>query len=259
MDPNRKNTVLFVCAENYEQSRFAEVLFNAEAKKRDLHWHASSKGFAVAAGTEQKSSMSASAVEALQALGCGNSINADRPPTPVAVEDIIAADLSVAILLKEQAPAIKDYLTKLTRSVEFWELQSEEDLILRIRTEVNNLLIKLIIKSGKRPGAQSSISLNQVHAPKTTDSGAKPGGGSVSAAAVRVSLEKKGRRGKQVTTVTGLPLLEDALVTLGGQLKQTCGSGGTVKDGVIEVQGDHVKRLLAELEKRGYKPKRKGG
>ncbi len=76
---------------------------------------------------------------------------------------------------------------------------------------------------------------------------------------VRVQLESKGRAGKGVTVVKGLPLAADALAALGKQLKTTCGSGGTVKDGVIEVQGDHVERVMAELKKLGYGVKRSGG
>jgi translation initiation factor 1 len=76
---------------------------------------------------------------------------------------------------------------------------------------------------------------------------------------VRVQRETKGRGGKSVTLVRGLALDADALATLGKQLKTACGSGGTVKDGVIEVQGDHVATLLVALEKRGYRVKRVGG
>ncbi len=78
---------------------------------------------------------------------------------------------------------------------------------------------------------------------------------------VRVSLDTKGRKGKGVTVVKGLPLAPDALEALGKQLKAACGSGGTVKDGCIEVQGDHVEKVLAWLAARpeGWKPKRAGG
>jgi translation initiation factor 1 len=76
---------------------------------------------------------------------------------------------------------------------------------------------------------------------------------------VRVQRETKGRGGKSVTLVRGLALDADALTALAKQLKAACGSGGTVKDGVIEVQGDHVVTLMAALQKRGYKVKRAGG
>jgi translation initiation factor 1 len=75
----------------------------------------------------------------------------------------------------------------------------------------------------------------------------------------RVERETKGRGGKSVTLVRGLGLDAMALAALGKQLKATCGSGGTVKDGVIEVQGDHVVTVMAALQKRGHKVKRVGG
>lgn len=76
---------------------------------------------------------------------------------------------------------------------------------------------------------------------------------------VRVSRETKGRGGKAVTVVRGLQLQPPALAALAKQLKATCGSGGTLKDGVIEVQGDHVDRLLGVLQAQGYWVKRVGG
>ena len=76
---------------------------------------------------------------------------------------------------------------------------------------------------------------------------------------VRVGRETKGRKGKGVTVITGLPLDAKKLNRLAKQLKQRCGAGGTVKDGVIEIQGDHRDMLLAELEKLGYPAKRSGG
>jgi translation initiation factor 1 len=76
---------------------------------------------------------------------------------------------------------------------------------------------------------------------------------------VRVRREVKGRRGKTVTTISGLPLPEDALRELAGELKRRCGSGGSAKSGVIEIQGDHRDTLIPDLEARGYTVKRAGG
>ncbi len=76
---------------------------------------------------------------------------------------------------------------------------------------------------------------------------------------VRVRREVKGRRGKTVTTVSGVPLATDGLRALAGDLKRRCGSGGSVVEGVIEIQGDHRDTLVAELEQRGYTVKRAGG
>lgn len=76
---------------------------------------------------------------------------------------------------------------------------------------------------------------------------------------VRVGRETKGRRGKGVTTISGVPLDEAGLLELGKELKKRSGSGGTVKEGVIEVQGDHRDVLIEELKKRGWQVKRCGG
>lgn len=76
---------------------------------------------------------------------------------------------------------------------------------------------------------------------------------------VRVSCETKGRGGKSVTVIRGLPLDVPALAQLGKQLRAACGSGGTAKDGVVEVQGDHGVLVIAWLEKQGWTVKRAGG
>ena len=76
---------------------------------------------------------------------------------------------------------------------------------------------------------------------------------------VRVSRETKGRGGKAVTLVRGVPLDEAALAALGQRLRRACGAGGTVKDSVIEVQGDHADRLVEALKAEGYVVKRAGG
>ena len=76
---------------------------------------------------------------------------------------------------------------------------------------------------------------------------------------VRVSLDTKGRKGKGVTVIKGVPLDAAALAALGKQLKANCGSGGTTKDGVIEIQGDHRDTVIAALQKKGMTVKRAGG
>ncbi len=76
---------------------------------------------------------------------------------------------------------------------------------------------------------------------------------------VRVGRETKGRKGSGVTTVKGLLLAPDQLRTLAGQLKKKCGAGGAVKDGVIEIQGEHRDLAEATLRQLGYIVKRTGG
>ena len=76
---------------------------------------------------------------------------------------------------------------------------------------------------------------------------------------MRVSRETKGRGGKVVTVVKGLLLEAVGLAELGKQLKTACGSGGSVKDGVIEIQGDHCDRVVQLIKTQGYTVKRAGG
>ena len=76
---------------------------------------------------------------------------------------------------------------------------------------------------------------------------------------VRVRREVKGRRGKTVTAISGIPLPEDELRALAGDLKRRCGTGGSAKDGVIEIQGDHREALVGFLRERGYTVKLAGG
>jgi len=76
---------------------------------------------------------------------------------------------------------------------------------------------------------------------------------------VRVRREVKGRGGKTVTVISGLSLDGEALKELAGELKRRCGSGGTVKDGIIEIQGEHLTLMVTDLQQRGYTVKRAGG
>jgi translation initiation factor 1 len=76
---------------------------------------------------------------------------------------------------------------------------------------------------------------------------------------VRVQRTKTGKGGKLVTAITGLEAPDAELKALLKQLKAAAGTGGTVKDGVIELQGDQVAPALAALEKAGYRPKQAGG
>ncbi len=77
--------------------------------------------------------------------------------------------------------------------------------------------------------------------------------------AVRVSRETKGRKGKCITLITGLPVGSDKLLELARLFKRKCGSGGTVRDGIVEIQGDQRDLLVRELIALGYGAKKAGG
>ncbi len=76
---------------------------------------------------------------------------------------------------------------------------------------------------------------------------------------VRIGRQTKGRKGKGVTIITGLPLSPNDLKDVAKKCKQLCGSGGTVKNGVIEIQGEHRDKLVKHFESQGYTVKRSGG
>jgi translation initiation factor 1 len=103
-----------------------------------------------------------------------------------------------------------------------------------------------------QPHAQCTCSKNPPAAGKAA---ARPKGDGI----VRVGRETKGRRGKGVTIISGLPLSAEELRELATQLKNRCGTGGTVKEDCIEIQGDHRETAILELQRLGYQVKRTGG
>ena len=96
--------------------------------------------------------------------------------------------------------------------------------------------------------------------PKSVTTGLNPGTrGSAGPPRVRVGREVAGRSGKGVSVISGLPLAGAELESLATRLKKLCGAGGGVRDGLIEIQGEHRARLVAELLKLGYEAKQSGG
>ncbi len=89
---------------------------------------------------------------------------------------------------------------------------------------------------------------------RTARSSVLPGDG-----VVRVGRETKGRKGKGMTLISGVPLPPEELKKLAQELKKKCGTGGTLKDGVIEIQGDHRDGLIDLLKAKGWTVKRSGG
>ena len=127
--------------------------------------------------------------------------------------------------------------------VEHWQIPDGADAAPAIDRQVSALIARLL---GGRTVAEPPPATARKEPPKKVHT-------------VRVGRETAGRHGKGVTTVFDLPMNEDAMKELATTLKQKCGTGGTVKDGRIEIQGDHRDRITAELERLGYKVKRSGG
>ncbi|HEX6986052.1 MAG TPA: hypothetical protein VF170_11790 [Planctomycetaceae bacterium] len=235
--------VLFLGTANHDRSRVAEVLFNAAARKIGLAWTAVSRGLTVEAD-RKKGPMAAASVKALQARGLRDDDYA-RAPVPVAEADLERAALVVALDRAEHEPLVRERFPARAGKIDYWQIAPGANALPAIEREVSNLIARLL---GGRPSDDVAPSPEHTTGPAAT----KP-------ATVRVGRETKGRKGKGVTTISDLPLDDDALRELATLLKGRCGTGGTVRDGRIEIQGDQRDRLTVELEKLGYRVKRVGG
>jgi predicted translation initiation factor SUI1 len=251
MKQRQENTVLFLCTGNYYRSRFAEALFNSVAGKMGLPWRASSRGLALERGVSNVGPMEVSAVTALETRGLRAVAEFGRFPIQATVGDFQAAHWIVALKEAEHLPLLKERFPGWAEKVEFWHVDDGPEVLDLIEREVMDLAARLIgggrMRVSDPPEIAAEAAVSKKELPKT----ATP--------VVRLGRETKGRRGKGVTTVSDVPLDEAALLELATTLKQRCGTGGTVKDGVIEIQGDQRDRLAAVLEGMGYRVKRVGG
>jgi translation initiation factor 1 len=161
--------------------------------------------------------------------------------------DLEGADWIVALDEAEDLPRIEARFPGWATRIESWQVD-DPLAVEAIEREVIDLTARLIGGGRKRQPTAP-----EAEAPAPPVKATKP------AAVVRVGRETKGRRGKGVTIVSDVPLDEAGLMELAARLKQRCGTGGTVKDGRIEIQGDQRDRLAAELESLGYRVKRVGG
>jgi protein-tyrosine phosphatase len=249
MAQRSEKTVLFLCTGNYYRSRFAEALFNSVAGKMGLPWRASSRGLALERGVNNVGPMAASAVKALEAMGVRAGDAITRMPAQVTTDDLDGAALIVALKHAEHLPLLRERFPAWAEKVEFWHVDDAPEVLGLIEQEVMGLVAR-ILGGGQR---QESMPTEAAQAsPPVKEPAKKP-------VTLKVGRETAGRRGKGVTTVFDLPLDDDGVRELAALLKQRCGTGGTVKDGRIEIQGDQRERIVAELERLGYKVKRVGG
>ena len=162
-----------------------------------------------------------------------------RDPGEVSAADVAAAVRVVSLGRAEHEPVLRARFPDRAAAVEYWQVAAGDAAALE--TEVFGLVTRLL---GGR-----------MEAPDVPPAPEPP----KKVLTARVGRETAGRKGKGVTTVSGLPLSEAELLDLAAKLKQRCGTGGTVKDGRIEIQGDNRDRVIAELERLGFKTKRAGG
>jgi len=241
-------TVLFLCTGNYYRSRFAEVLFNSVAGKMGLTWRASSRGLALERGANNVGPMAVPALTALEALGVRAADAMSRSPAQVTVEDLVSADRVIALKQAEHLPLLQERFPSWAEKVEFWQVDDAAEALALIEQEVMKLVARLLVGGVRQVSDATEAPVGLANKPPTKK-----------AVMLKVGRETAGRRGKGVTTVFDTPLDETGLKELAALLKQRCGTGGTVKEGRIEIQGDQRKRIVAELEKLGYKVKRVGG
>jgi translation initiation factor 1 len=189
--------------------------------------------------------MAVSAVEALEAPGVRTVDAVACLRMQATVDDFALADWIVALKQAEHLPLLQERFPAWVEKVEFWHVDAPEVLGL-IEQQVMRLVAR-IMGGGERQAVSDAPELpaNKEPTKKTLT--------------VKVGRETAGRRAKGVTTVFDLLLDETGLRELAATLKQRCGTGRTVKDGRIEIQGDQRERIVAELENLGYKVKRVGG
>src|SRR5262245_34953948 len=227
-----EKTVLFLCTGNYHRSRFAEALFNSVAGKMGLPWRASSRGLA------------------LEPMGVRAGDAITRMPAQVTTGDLEGAALVSALKHAEHLPLIQERFPAWAEKVEFWHVDDAPEVLGLIEQEVMGLVARIL--GGGQRQESTPTEAAATASPPVKEPAKKP-------ITLKVGRETAGRRGKGVTTVFDLPLSDDGVRELAALIKQRCGTGGTVKDGRIEIQGDQRERIVAELEKLGYKVKRVGG
>jgi protein-tyrosine phosphatase len=239
-------TVLFLCTGNYYRSRYAECLFNSLAAKMRLPWRADSRALALERGTLNVGPMAPAALKALAAAGIRNGDALVRMPAPVTATDLEAAARIVALKRDEHRPLVEERHPDWAPRIEYWHVDEAPEAIAAIDSEVHRLIARLLGGGGEAPA------IVEAPTPVRSEPAPKP-------MVAKVGRETAGRRGKGVTTVFDVPIDGESLKELAAELKSKCGTGGTVKDGRIEIQGDQRERIVAVLEAMGYRVKRVGG
>lgn len=262
MTSNSENTklLLFLSQDNCKDGCVAQRAFEDEAKKMDLIW--TSQARCLTSSETANSSESGSPSDIVCAV--------------LTQSDLQRSDL-VILLQKDSAPSagnsgsassiefsLKSKFPGWSGKFETWEFSGGGIEETSVRQHIGKLLVRLILQGGKRQSSSGqSVSSNpNLHISGGAGSASKESNSvdaKTSKDAVRVSRESKGRGGKTVTVVSGLSLDDAKLQDLAKRLKQVCGTGGTIKEGKIEIQGDQCDRVMAELQNKGFKPKRSGG
>lgn len=249
--PNtRPGSLLFLCADPW-LGLFAESHFNREADKLDVWWTAACKR--MPSNTTSPEAPETQLEDALRTVGISLSAGGlGGNCQTCTVQDLNEANLLITLQFPDSKSTKESFPTWKGNS-EVWVLSRDLQRNLAIIKETTDkLLVKLILQGGKRP----PLAKPPAGSPRKDQNDKKVAGKGSTA---RVGLESKGRGGKKVTVVSGLLLDAGDLDALASELRQSCGVGGTVKEGSIEIQGDKRTQVMDELQRRGFKPKRAGG
>ncbi len=248
MSKSAHRTVLFLCTGNYYRSRIAEALFASVASKMGIGWQAISRGLVLERGVNNVGPIAREAREALALRGIRTGEVLTRMPIHVSEVDLSTAHKIVAFQELEHRPLLVERFPSVLERVEFWDVADAPGVFDLIDAEVKGLIARLLT-GGIRTGPPD---LSPPAPPVEPEKPRKP-------FIAKVGRETAGRKGKAVTTVFDTELDEAALQSLATVLKQKCGTGGTVKEGRIEIQGEQRDRVIVELQKLGYQVKRVGG
>jgi translation initiation factor 1 len=186
--------------------------------------------------------MAIAAITRLEALGIRAGEDATRLPAPVTADDFAVVERIVALQHAEHLPLLQERFPAWVEKVEYWQVDDAPEALAVIEREVMTLVARMLGGGTPQDIPAPALVQQKIFEP-----------------AKKLLTAKVGRESKGVTTVFDVALDEAGLLDLAATLKQKCGTGGTVKDGRIEIQGDQRERLVAVLEEMGFKVKRVGG
>lgn len=165
------------------------------------------------------------------------------------------ADKVVILAPKDKATIWCEAVSLLGAKAEVWALDPCVPIQQILSSEVNRWIAKLFTGAPLKGTSEQAIIVHPIMpSPAKETKASLP-----KAKKISVGRETKGRAGKGVTTLFDIPLNAEQIKELATTLKQKCGTGGTIKDGCIEIQGDQRERIVLELEKLGFQVKRVGG
>ena len=164
----------------------------------------------------------------------------------------IPANKLVVVCLPEEVAVILETLDAKSCSFELWDMTAKQATKELVAAEVNGWIARLITGTARLGAPDLTPLPEKIIASAAVQPINKK-------QVISVGRETKGRKGKGVTILSDLPMNEEQIHELATKLKSKCGTGGTVKDRKIEIQGDQRERIILELEKLGFKTKKVGG